>query len=120
MLATGMIPPAWLAPLAYGLPAVEAALAVALATRVLAVPALLMSTFLSTVFVGLHVYLLASGTLIPCGCAGVAVDLSSDGFHVAVLVVSTVMLVASLVLLFSGAPIPRGRAGPSTAPEASA
>ncbi len=109
LLATGMIPDEWLAPLVWGLPACELALAILLAARLLLIPALLGSIFLSCVFAGVHVYLIVSGTIVPCGCAGVALDLSGTWFHAVVLGVSGVMLFGSLFLLFAGVPRPAPR-----------
>ncbi len=96
-----MIPRAWITPLVWGLPSGEAAVAVALATRTLAAPAALLSLFLSAVFAGVHAILLLQGEVIPCGCAGVAFDFSSRGLHIGLLVVSGLMVLASIAVLFN-------------------
>ena len=100
LLRTGMIPSEWAGPLVYGLPALEVLLALALAAKMLLPLALLLSTFLSTVFVGMHGYLLVLGELAPCGCVGVGIDFSSWEWHVFLLALSIAMVLASVALLF--------------------
>ena len=98
---TGLVPPEWLGLLAYGLPAVEMALALGLATHRIWVPALLGSIFLSSAFAAVHAYLLACGRVVPRGCAGVAINFESRWFHAALLALSLLLLGASIALLMA-------------------
>lgn len=99
---TGMLPPELLTPLAYGVPAAELLLALALAAKLLLPLALLASLFLSTLFAGIHGYLILVGELVPCGCSGIAIEFSSRNWHVFLLVLSLAMGVGSAGLLFAG------------------
>ncbi|MBU0617564.1 MAG: hypothetical protein KKI02_07590 [Planctomycetes bacterium] len=101
LLRTGMVSSDWAALLAYGLPGLELLVALALAAKMLLPLGLLLSTFLSVVFAGMHGYLLISGDLVPCGCAGVAIDFSTWEWHVSLLGLSIAMVLASVALLFS-------------------
>jgi len=95
----GMIPPALLAPIQLGLPAVELLLAATLAGGWMMHISLLSTVFLSTVFSGVHAFALISGTAKSCGCVGVLIDHASWESHLLLLVLSLGMLCASFALL---------------------
>lgn len=101
MAATGMFPDSALPPIAYALPTVEFGLALLLASGLLRPVSLLGVSFLSAVFVGLHGYLLWSGSVVPCGCAGISITHSARGSHAVMLVLSSAMLIAAGYLLLS-------------------
>lgn len=117
LLGTGMVPPEFVTPLAYGLPSTELLLAVALAAKLLLPIGLLLSVFYATVFGGLHGYLVACGIVVPCGCCGVAIDFSSQQWHVSLLALSVAMTVGSVALLFHVGQRPPSRAAGTTVPE---
>jgi hypothetical protein len=95
----GMLPTALIPATAYTLPGLELAIALGLASQSARLPAACASLFLSAVFLGVHGYSMATGTLVPCGCAGVALRFDSWKFHVTMPAASALMLAASFVLL---------------------
>ncbi len=102
LVSSGFIPRELLAPIAYGLPTAELAIALCLAVRRGIVPGLFGALLLALVFVGVHAYLLWAGTIAPCGCAGLALSFASRRGHTALLAVSAAMTAAVLCLLFAG------------------
>jgi len=100
----GMIPQALVAPIQYGLPPLELILALALASHVGRTAALFATIFLGLAFAGVHGLVLISGTVVPCGCAGIAVRWDSPWAHVLVATVCGFMAVSSTGLLFSDRP----------------
>lgn len=97
----GLLPDASIGPLAFGLPACELALALWLASGRFAAAALALAFFLSACFVGVHGYALASGTIVPCGCAGVSITFSSRTAHAVAAAVAALAGLWSLYLLMS-------------------
>lgn len=98
---------------AYGLPTAEILLGLAMASAVTAVFALPVILAISTCFTLLHAYLLISGTLVPCGCVGVAPHHADFSTHVWLLCVSAGMLALSSLLVVAqlGRPAPAARGG---------
>jgi hypothetical protein len=84
---------------AYGLPAAEIVLGLGLASSATAVFALPIILAISTCFTSFHVYLLISGTLVPCGCTGVAPHHADFTTHVCLLITSAVMMLLSASLV---------------------
>lgn len=99
--AMGFFPNWSVTPLAWFFPAVEIALAFAIATRLRPASGfLILSGLLSTTFVGLHGFLIWSGTVVPCGCLGVTVTHSSLELHIVMLLLTLFMAASSYLLLF--------------------
>lgn len=95
----GMFPPALVEPLTYGLPAAELLLALWLASGLARAGALLASLFVSVCFAGLHAFVLLTGAIVPCGCAGVSIRSDSTGGHAAVFILSVLCSAAAVFLL---------------------
>lgn len=96
-----MLPTLAVKPLAYGLPLVELALAVGIAGRFPPQFALMgFAGFLSSIFAGIHAYLIWSGTVVPYGCAGINITHASREMHVLLLAITLTMTVSAYVLLF--------------------
>lgn len=108
-----LVPQPFTAAIAYGLPALELAVAAALASRCVVIPALSAACFLSLAFTGAHALVLRSGEVVSCGCAGTAISLASRGAHAALGTVTALMAASSLILLLSdsSARSPRGAVG---------
>ncbi|MCG3128880.1 MAG: hypothetical protein CHACPFDD_03776 [Phycisphaerae bacterium] len=76
-------------------------MALLLATNIASVLTCSTTLCLSTAFAGFHVYALAAGTVVPCGCAGILITHASSGVHALLAAVSTAMAIGSTALLFS-------------------
>lgn len=96
----GMLPPAWIPWVASAIPATELLLAVLLALGTWIPFAALTSLWLSAIFVSIHAYAVATGTVKPCGCAGIALTFETRGAHLGMAILSIAMGLASLCLLF--------------------
>ncbi|MFQ5410859.1 MAG: MauE/DoxX family redox-associated membrane protein [Phycisphaerae bacterium] len=95
-----MVPEPFIGPLAWVLPVVELALAVLLALRRGDLVALPLTVFISAVFTGVHGYTQWKGIVLSCSCFGGLPEVqAARETNLAMLVVSAVMLVSSLVLL---------------------
>jgi hypothetical protein len=87
---------AWIA---WGIPLLELGIALALAFRLLEAPALCAVLLLSACFAGLHAYYYANGTLVPCGCAGVAEALAGAKQHLFMAIFCALLFLAGAGLL---------------------
>ncbi len=100
----GMLPTPLIPLTAYTLPGLELLIAAGLATQRVRLPAACAALFFSAVFLGVHGYATATGTLVPCGCAGVALRFDSREFHLTMLAVSSLMLLASFLVVMARPP----------------
>lgn len=94
--AKGVVPA-----VAYGVPALEIVLGLAMAWRTTAMLALPVVLAFSTCFTLLHAYLIATGTLVPCGCAGVKASYDQQSTQIVMVAVSAAMLMLSTGLLIA-------------------
>lgn len=96
---TGLFAPSLLPFLARGVPAAELVIALLLAIRATRPIGLIATCFASATFAMVHFFLIATGEVVPCGCAGISIEFHSLEAHVALGVLTSLMVIASIWLL---------------------
>jgi len=98
--ASGLFADEMVVVIAYALPWLELGLAVALTVPYCVRIAAAVVSVLSTTFVGIHTYLVWSGTVVACGCAGLKITYASRETHILLAILSALLTLASFHLLF--------------------
>ncbi len=99
LVELAILPPSLLDPAKYTVPIAELLVAASLATRTLSAAGLMLSFFLGTIFCGIHLVAIVSGTAIPCGCIGVRFSTETRAIHAFMLILSAYLSIASALLL---------------------